>query len=180
MLNDLPKVTEEKIVYDNYLKIKEEQLEIPNQDDYTYYSLLTCPVAVMVLATTADGRYLINREYRHPTGKILLSCPGGLPNEGEEMMECAKRELLEETGYTATRFEKMGESHPFPGICNQKTFFVRAYEAQKTGALNLDHAELIETSLLSQKELFNAMDRGEPLDGLLCSALFFEMKGHTM
>ncbi len=126
----------------------------------------------MVLATTPEGKFVINREYRYPTKEILLSCPGGLIDEGEEIISCAKRELLEETGYVADKFKSLGSSYPFPGITGQKTIFIRAFGAKKLGRQHLDSCERIETLLFTKETLFQEIQKGTPVDGILLSALF--------
>ncbi len=165
-----------EVVYDHYFRIEKELLKIPDQDDYTYYTLIGAPVAVMILAKTEDERYVLNREYRHPVREILLSCPGGVKGEDESPLECAERELLEETGFKAESFEIIGESYPFPGVCTQKTVYVTAKNAFDTGKHAREHAEFIlETVLLTHSDIKRSIQNKIPIDGLLLSALSFEL-----
>lgn len=158
--NDFLTVDHTEILYDNFFRVERDRLKISGQPDYDYYTLVTSPVAVMVVAKTADGRYVLNWEYRHPVKKTLLSCPGGILEKEESPLECAARELLEETGYKAERFEKIGEAYPFPGICPQKTVYVRAENAVHTGRHALERAEFIlETVLLTPEELQGAIKK---------------------
>lgn len=175
--NEKPKVIKTEVVYKNFFQIKKEQIEIPERGPYDYYSLVADPFAVMVIATTAYNEYVLNWEYRHPTGQTLLSCPGGIMHDNEEPLTCAERELLEETGYTAENFELIGESYPFPGICPQKTYFVRAYNAVQSQPQNLDRSELIQTELFTHEKLKKKLNGKTPLDGLLLTALFFASAG---
>jgi len=171
-LNDLPKVVETEVVYDGFFQVRKDRLEFSGEN-YSYYTLKTRPFAVMVLARTSSGQYVINREYRHPTSQILLSCPGGVQDRQESPEECAIRELKEETGYEAVHFKKIGESYPFPGITSQKTLYFLATQAKKTHEPTLERAEFIETLLLQPEELNHAIKMGQPVDGLLLTALFF-------
>ena len=66
-----------------------------------YTSFTSQPQAVMVIAQTIDKKWVINFEYRCPTRQVLLSLPGGCVDFGEEPLVAAKRELLEETDYSA-------------------------------------------------------------------------------
>lgn len=172
-LNELPKIKESEIVYDCFFRIRRDLLQLPNKKEYSYYSLVTKPIAVMILASTDEGKYVINREYRHPTQTILLGCPGGVKDEGETILDCAERELLEETGYTASSFKILGEAFPFPGVTSQKVFYVRAFQAKQTKQQSLDSAEYIETALFTKEELYQQIKSGIAVDGLLLSALFF-------
>ncbi|MCP5469222.1 MAG: NUDIX hydrolase [Chlamydiales bacterium] len=171
-LNDLPSVIETEVVNHAFFKIRKEVLHMQHQEDYNYYVLETRPFAVAIIATTPDGRFLINREYRHPSRTILLGAPGGSTDPDEEHEACAKRELLEETGYIAKRYEKLGQSYPYSGVCHQQTVFYRAYDAEKIASPNLDHAEFIETVLYTKEELQKAI-KENPVDGILLAGLYF-------
>lgn len=169
-LNRLPNVTQSETVYTSpYFNIRKEHLDC----DHDYFIVDAAEVTLQVLASTDDGHYIINREYRHPTGEILLSCPGGLMHEGEELLACARRELLEETGYYASHWEPIGATYPFAGISPLKVVFFRAYHAKKIQEPQLDGAEYLETLLLTEEALKEKIAEGEPVDGQLCSALFF-------
>lgn len=169
----IPPVTQSEIIYNEFFKIRRDCLQLNENEDYYYYTLITKPIDVMVLATTKEGLYLINREYRHPSGHILLSCPGGIKNENETILECAKRELLEETGFEAKNFEIIGSAFPFPGITGQRTVYVRAKNAIRLSAAALEAAEVLETDLLSEDDIKTLILSGSEVDGLLCTALFF-------
>lgn len=172
-LKNLPSVIETEKIHDTFFNIRKDILEIEGQEDYTYFTLETRPYAVMVIATTTDDRYIINREYRHPTGKVILGAPGGTMDADEDFIECAKRELAEETGYTAEEFFVLGESYPFPGVCLQSTVFVRALDATKISKPVLDHAEFIEVGLFTSQELHTEMQK-MPVDGILLSGLYLD------
>lgn len=172
-LNNLPRLLQTTVVHDNgFFQLRKERLEITPHDSYDYYTLEAAPFAVMVIATTHHNEYVLNWEYRHPVKSILLSCPGGIMHAGETPLECASRELLEETGYRAEQFELIGEAHPFPGICSQKTIYVRAHNATFSGPQQLDQVEYIETALFSPEKLKQTLAAQTPVDGLLLSALF--------
>ena len=174
-LKYLPTVSKSERIHDTFFNIRKDILQIEGQSDYTYYTLETKPFAVMVIATTADNRYVINREYRHPTEEIILGAPGGSMDLDEDFISCARRELAEETGYTAERFYILGESYPFPGVCLQKTVFVRAINATKMHEPMLDHAEFIEVALFTKEELETEMKK-YALDGILLAGLFLEQQ----
>lgn len=175
MLNKLPSpdVGDSEIIFNEFFKIRKDQLQLPNHESYHYYTLITKPVAVMILASTREGELIINREYRHPTNRYLLSCPGGLKMEDESIIDCAKRELLEETGWSAKTWKIIGTSFPFPGITGQRTCFVRAKEAYPVQKATLEVAEILQTELISEKNLRELICSGIEVDGLLCTALFF-------
>lgn len=170
-----PKINKSTTVFKkSIIEIKQDQLLLPNGDFFDYYTLITQPASVAILATTPDQLYVINKEYRHPTRKFLLSCPGGFIHENEDPLEAAKRELKEETGYEAESFQIIGKAYPYAGISSQIVFFVKAVGAHLTGKPTLESAEIIETELFTKKKLLSSIKKQNSIDGILCSALLFE------
>lgn len=140
---------------------------------HPHYALELGPAAVMVLASTPDNLWVINREYRPSTNQVLLSCPGGSLNLGEEPLEGAGRELLEETGYSAEGYSVMGASYPFPGIATQKIYYIRAHGAMRSHAPSPEAGEFIETFETDLPALKRRIVEGAGVDGNLCTALFW-------
>ena len=75
------------------------------------------PGGVCVAALTEDGCLLFVRQFRYPYQKVLLELPAGKLDPGEDPLEAGKRELREETGAEAARYESLGELYPSPGYC---------------------------------------------------------------
>src|SRR5436190_972676 len=70
------------------------------------------PGAAMIIPVLPDGRLLMERQYRYPLQRVMLEFPAGKLDPGEQMLKTAQRELLEETGYRAERWEWLAEIHP--------------------------------------------------------------------
>ena len=77
------------------------------------------PGGVCVAALTEDGCLLFVRQFRYPYQKVLLELPAGKLDPGEDPLEAGKRELREETGAEAARYESLGELYPSPGYCGE-------------------------------------------------------------
>lgn len=171
---NLPTLIESKIVFqESLIKIKRDQLQIDRHSSYSYYSLITYPFAVAILASTPEGAYLLNEEYRHPTSHVLLGCPGGYIDPGEDYLQAAQRELLEETGYKAETFSIMGSAFPYAGLSGQKTIYIRAHGAILVAQPKPEVSEIIYPRLLMPNELIELIQKGQEVDGVLCTALFF-------
>lgn len=172
----LPKLIKSTVIHDDFVKIQSDLLSLDDRQ-YTYYSLITRSPAVIILGITAEGMLVLNEEYRPPTGKVLLCCPGGYIDENEEPLDAGRREFLEETGYTADHFSVMGSAYPYPGISNQKIYYIYAQNARKKCEPKLDLNEVLRTCEISYQQLKEAIAAGREIDGNLCTALFYSELG---
>jgi ADP-ribose pyrophosphatase len=155
-----------------FFSLREDLLEHPDGRNYTY-SFLHIPVeAAAILAKDDAGRWLLTREYRHPTGQKLLGCPGGRFEPGEDPLQGALREFREETGYTAERLIPLGASYPLSGLTNQKIHYFFAPKIHLNGAPEFDPFEFIEIEWKTPEELDEELRRSQHVDGVLCNALF--------
>ena len=80
------------------------------------------PGAVVILAIDEDGSQFFVRQPRLALEKELIELPAGTRNQGEEPLECAKRELAEEVGLAATEWLSLGHVYPAPGFCDEQLF----------------------------------------------------------
>jgi ADP-ribose pyrophosphatase len=170
---EIPIVEKTEIVHEGFINIRKDSLKLLNEARYQYESLITRSDAAVVLGITSDNLLVLTREYRHPTQKVILSCAGGYIDNSEDPVECAKREFLEETGYAAENYHLLGSAYPYPGISNQKIYYVVAKNAFKKEEPHLEVSEIMQTTLMTMTELNQAIAKGEPIDGNLCTALFF-------
>lgn len=169
----LPQVEESKIVYDQFIKIRQDRLKLVGKGHYDYYIFMAKASAVVILALTENEQYIINEEYRHPVKKILLCCAGGYIDQGEDPLAAAKRELVEETGYHTDDLALLGTAYPYPGISDQKIYYVLAKKCMKIKSPQPEIAEIFQTILLKKDELNKKIYGGCDLDGTLGTALFF-------
>jgi ADP-ribose pyrophosphatase len=84
--------------------------------------------SVVIVPVTADDEVIMIRHYRHATGRTLLELPAGLIDPGEEILETARRELLEETGYAAGTLRHVTTVYVSPGYSEERTSIVLAEE----------------------------------------------------
>ena len=104
------------------------------------------PGAVAVIATNDAGELLLVRQYRHALGEWLLELPAGRLEPGESPLWAAKRELEEETGFSAGRWSSVREIVPAPGFCSEviHLFHAEGLVAVPGGGLEMDADEEIE------------------------------------
>jgi ADP-ribose pyrophosphatase len=113
------------------------------------------PGAVMIipLIDTARGlEVVLERQFRYPIGQVMIEFPAGKLDAGEDTLVCAKRELQEETGYTATLWAKAGVLHP---VISYATEFIEIWLAKglRPGERALDDGEFLEVFTATPDEL---------------------------
>ncbi len=172
-----PKLLEKKTVFKGFFDVCQDLIQRADGETFTYTHFVLPVSAVVILAQDAQGRFVLNREYRHPIGNDLLGCPGGRLEPGEDPLVGGLREFQEETGYTSDEIEQIGVSYPFPGLCNQKIYFLAAKNARphENGKQDLDPFEFIQTELKTEADLRAEIARGDRVDGLLITALGYRM-----
>lgn len=125
-----------------------------------------------ILAITKNQEAVLIKQYRHGVREILWEIPGGVVEEGEEPLEGVRRELLEETGYTATKFIQIGKIYPNPSFQTNTLYCFLALDAEPVAAQHLDAGEDIEVQLVPMDELVGMVKRGEFPHALQVAALF--------
>jgi len=107
-------------------KVFEEDVDLPN-GRVSRQSWIDHRPCIAVVPVAPDGRIILIRQYRHPTGGALIEIPAGSIDVGETSVEaCVQRELAEETGYRAGRLEKLFEGYLLPGYGNEYMYFYLA------------------------------------------------------
>ena len=78
------------------------------------------PPSVVILPVLDDGRVVLIRQFRHAINRTIYEIPAGTREPGEPALACAKRELMEEAGYSASRWKRICEFYPAPGISTER------------------------------------------------------------
>lgn len=129
------------------------------------------PGAVVILPILSDGRILLIRNRRYSLGGlILIELPAGTLEKNEDPMNCAGRELLEETGYLADRLEPIGNFFSSPGILTEKLYAFAAYDLEKQTTA-LEEGEEIELQPAMLEDAIAMIKEGRIHDGKTIATL---------
>ena len=145
------KLSSEEILKGNFLHVRRDVVRLPD-DSQTTREYIIHPGAAMVIAQLDDGRFLMERQYRYPMHAVMLEFPAGKLDAGESPLDGVKRELFEETGYTAREWVRAGMLHP---CISYSTEFIDIWFARglMAGERELDPGEFVEVFAATPKEL---------------------------
>ena len=145
-----------------FLTLKHDIVRLPDGRNASREYLIH-PGAVMMIPLFDDGTVLMERQFRYPVGKVMIEFPAGKLDPQEGALTCGKRELREETGYTAERWEYLTRIHP---VISYSTEFIDIYLARdlKQGAAMLDEGEFLETFVTPAGQLIDWVREGKISD----------------
>lgn len=163
----------EELLQGHFLHVVRETVRLPDGGHATREFVLH-PGAVAVVAILDDGRLVLERQYRHPTGRVMIEIPAGKLDAGEGELACAQRELLEETGYVAREWAYAFTMYPTVAYSDEAigVWFARGLEHR--GA-QLDHGEFLEVITATPQEFLGWCRDGQVQDSkTLASALWIQ------
>ena len=164
---------ESESVFDGaLLKVRKDRVRLPNGKE-SLREYIVHPGAVVVLAFLDNGNLLFERQFRYPLRRVFLELPAGKIDPGEAILDTARRELLEETGYVASEWEYIGVMHPCIGYSDERIEMFSARGLHLAGEKQLDHNEFLEVVELAPQAAKAAVWDGRITDAKTITALFW-------
>lgn len=155
-------VSRKNLVQSRFLEVFADTVKLPNGTVIEDYTLVKKHDVVLIIATTPDDKILTFREYKYAADEMLNTVPAGHVDEGEDPLATAKRELLEETGYTSDEFTLCQTLCEYPTKDLHRVYVVAAKNIRLSGEQSLEETESIEgMRLVSLQELQQEVAEGK-------------------
>lgn len=163
-------VKREEIYKGVIIEVVKDTITLPNGKQ-AYREMVLHNGAAAIVPIDQDGNILFVRQYRHPAQEEILEIPAGTLEIGEDPLQCAKRELEEETGFTAQKFSLLSAMYTAIGFCTEKIYIYLA-EGLQEGAQNLDEDEFVTVERYSLEESVQLIVNGTIKDSKTIAGIF--------
>ncbi len=168
-MNEYKVLKSEPVYSGKIISVVKDTVEMPNGRIATREVVQHGGAAAMI-PVTDEGKIIFVRQYRHPALKETLEIPAGTIEKGEKPLECAVREIEEETSFKAGKITPLIEFYSAIGFC-QEILYVYVCENLVKGNFNLDEDELINTETHTLDEAIDMIFTGEICDSKTVAAL---------
>ena len=159
----------EQVFDGRLLKVYRDRVRLPDGAT-AVREYIRHPGAVAIVALFDDGRVLLERQFRYPHGRDFIEVPAGKLERDEPALETAKRELLEETGYTAKEWRRIGVIHTAIAYTDEAIELFSAKRLEHVGR-KLDAGEFLETLIVPFDEALAMIRDGRITDAKTVAAL---------
>ena len=146
--NIIPMRKERVIYKGRVIRLITKTVRLPNAN-FIELELIRHPGAALIIPFLDTGKIILLRQFRAVIGRYLYELPAGTISPGESALSCAKREIVEETGYSARKFMRLGSIYPVPGYSTEKITIYKAFELDKAASAP-EADEVIKTCVLDK------------------------------
>ncbi len=161
-----------------WLTVRRDRVELPNGIVHPEYYVLEYPTWVNVIAITEEGQFVMVRQYRHGLGEVSTELCAGVAEKGEEPIEAARRELMEETGFGGGDWTLNMVISGNTSTTDNLTYSFIARGVKKLSGQHLDATEDIQVLLMSEQEVYDLLLADEMKQSLMAAPLwkYFALK----
>jgi ADP-ribose pyrophosphatase len=165
------KIGGERVYQGRILDLEVDRVQLPNGGE-ALREVIRHEGAVVVLPLHEDRRIELVRQYRYPMGEVLLELPAGKLDPGEDPVECAGRELAEETGWRPVEIHKLGSFFTTPGFSDEVLHAFIATPLEEMPEVAQDPDEAIDNLTMTVEEALKACRDGTIRDSKTIATLF--------
>ncbi|MCJ7521397.1 MAG: NUDIX hydrolase [Dehalococcoidia bacterium] len=164
----------ENIYHGKLVNLRVDTVELP-LGKQTRREIVEHSACTAIVAIDSDNNVLLVRQYRKAVEKILLEIPAGCVEAGEEPLECARRELEEETGFSAEKWQKLSSFYTSPGFCTEDMHVYLATELRQAKR-EADDDENIEMLRMPLGKIPGIIESGEICDAKSIAGLLLALR----
>ena len=162
----------ERVFDGKLLKVHRDVVRRPDGSEGTR-EYIRHPGAVAIVPLFEDGMVLLERQFRYPHRREFIELPAGKLELGEPHLETAERELLEETGYRATDWKRLGVIHTSIAYTDESIELFLARKLAKEAAAKLDAGEFVDTMIVGFDDAIAMIRDGRITDAKSVAGLFW-------
>lgn len=162
-------ISSEKILDAKIIKVRRDKVLSPKGE--CIREVVEHSGGVVILPYLDKENIILIKQWRYAANQELIEIPAGKLEKNEDPFECAKRELIEETGYEAQNWESLGFIYTSPGFCNEKLFLYKAWNLEFKGT-HFDEFETIENLITPINQAIKMVNLGQITDAKTICALF--------
>lgn len=155
-----------------WLTARCDTVRLPTGEVNDEYYVLEYPDWVNIVAITDDGRYVMVRQYRHGIRQTCHEIVAGVCEKGEPPIVSAKRELLEETGFSGGEWHEIMTISANTSTMNNLCHCFVATGVRKTSGQHLDRTEDIEVCIMSEEDVLGLLENGGMKQSLMAAPLY--------
>jgi ADP-ribose pyrophosphatase len=163
-------IKSEMIFEGKVVKLQLDKVRLPNGKTATR-ELIKHPGAVAVLALTDDNKMIVVEQYRKPLERSIVEIPAGKLEQGEDPSVCAKRELQEETGFSAKQINHLCSFYTSPGFADELLHLYIA-NGLSEGESRPDEDEFLDYRAISLNEAYEMIQSGDIRDAKTIMAIY--------
>lgn len=165
-------VSSEYLIKRPWLTARRDKVQLPDGRINPEYYVLEYPTWINVIAITKEGQMVLVRQYRHGLQRTNFEIVAGCMEEGEQPIDAAKRELMEETGFGGGEWQEIMQLCANPSTTNNMTHSFLAKGVERISTQHLDATEDIEVYLFPQEEVRQMLERGDFVQALMIAPLW--------
>lgn len=160
------------LLKEKWLTVRRDHVRMPSGVEMDDYYVLEYPTWINVLAITKDGRFVLEKQYRHGTQSIDYELCAGTCEPGEEPLHAAQRELLEETGFGGGEWALYCKSAPNPAAMTNYNYTFLAKGVEKISEAHQERTEDINVFLVTSDELRDIVVKNMIIQGQMAAPVW--------